>query len=390
VASPFREHWLLDPNVTFLNHGSFGACPRPVLAEQVALRELMERAPIQFLWQELPARLARARERVAEFVGADADDLVFTSNATEGVNAVLRSLDLAPDDEILVTNHGYRACANVVRFVTERTGARAVLVDVPFPIADPEQVVAAILRAQSPRTRLCLVDHVTSNTGLVFPIARIVTALRERGVEALVDGAHAPGMVDVALNDLGAAYYAANFHKWGCAPKGAAMLWVRRDLQARVIPGVISHGYGAPLEHRYRALFDWTGTRDPTPWLCIPHALDWLSSLFGGGFAEVRARNRELALEARDVLCARLAIAPPAPDSMVGSLAAVPLARRAVRRDPGGQVELYHALLARGFEALVQPWPDDEQLVVRVSAQLYNERADFERFADALAAELGL
>jgi isopenicillin-N epimerase len=195
-------------------------------------------------------------------------------------------------------------------------------------------------------------------------------------------------MVELDLGQLGAAYYAANFHKWGCAPKGAAILWVRRDRQARVFPTVISHGYGAAPERRFRAQFDWTGTRDPTAALCIPVALDCIGALCPGGWTEVRTRNRELALSAGSLLCAALGLAVPAPDAMVGSLASVPLDRPALRREPGGQVELYHALFARGFEVLVQPWPDDSQLVVRVSAQLYNERAEYERLAQALVSEL--
>lgn len=388
MSSPHRQHWLLDPGTTFLNHGSFGACPRAVLEQQSELRERMERAPVQFLWQELPDRLAAARERVAEFLGADAEDLAFTTNATEGVNAVLRSLCLSPGDEILVSNHGYRACNHAVHFTASGAGARVVVANVPFPVQRAEDVTEAILAGVSPRTRLAVVDHVTSNTGLVFPIRDIVASLRERGVETLVDGAHAPGMVDVRLEALGAAYYAANFHKWVCAPKGSALLWVRRDLQSEIVPTVVSHGYGAPLERRFRALFDWTGTRDPTPWLCTPAAIDFLASLLPGGFEQVRVHNRALALEAQSLLGTALGVEPPAPSGMIGALAAVPVARPAVRREPGAQLELYHALVSRGFEALVQPWPDDGQLVVRVSAQLYNERDDYERFARALVDAL--
>jgi isopenicillin-N epimerase len=195
-------------------------------------------------------------------------------------------------------------------------------------------------------------------------------------------------MVRVDLNELSAGYYAANFHKWGCAPKGAAMLWVRRDLQPDVLPAVISHGYGAPVERRFHALFDWTGTRDPTPWLCIPVALDFLASLCGGSFRAVRETNHALALEAQQILCDALGVAAPAGPTWIGSLVSVPIARPVARTRPGTQVDLYHALLERGFEALVQPWPDERQLVVRVSAQLYNARSDYERFAVALVDAL--
>lgn len=349
----------------------------------------MEREPVQFLWQERPQLLNATRAKVADFLGALPEDVVFTSNATEGVNAVLHSLAFTPGDEILLTDHGYAACRNAADYVARRSGAKLTVARVPFPLEDPSQVTAAILETVTNKTKLALVDHVTSITGLVWPIKQIVAALSERGIDTLVDGAHAPGMVDLRLNELGAAYYAANFHKWGCAPKGAAVLWVRRDLQPNVIPPVISHGYTATRETRFCAMFDWTGTRDPTPYLCIPRALEFLASLCPGGFAEVRSRNRELALSARDILCKRLDLTPPAPDSMIGSLAALPIKRAASRKSQWAPDDLYLSLFERGFEPLVQPWPDDSQLVVRVSAQLYNEPSDYERFAEALAQQLG-
>ncbi len=381
---PLR-HWGLDPEIRFLNHGSFGACPLRVLDEQTRLRAELEKNPVQFM-RHLPERLHRVRERVGEFMGADARDIGFVSNATAGVNAVLRSLDFEPGDELLTTDHTYAACKNALDYVAERQGAKVVVVRVPFPLSSGAQVFEALLSGVSPRTKLVLVDHVTSITGLVLDVRAIVRALSEQGVDTLVDGAHAPGMVDVNLNDLGAAYYAANFHKWVCAPKGAGMLWVRRDRQAGIVPPVVSHGYRAPSEERFVALFDWGGTHDPTPYLCVPSALDTLAGL-GGGWDTVRATNRRLALQARDALCEALDIAAPAPDELLGSLAAVPLPHSAVITERGAD-PLYRALFERGFETLVMPWPKSPARVLRVSAQLYNRAEDYTALASALSEVL--
>jgi isopenicillin-N epimerase len=385
-----RAHWALDPDVVFLNHGSFGACPRTVLDRQSALRAQLEREPVRFFMRELEPLLDSAREEVARFVGARTEDVVFVRNATSGVNAVLRSLDLSPDDELLTTDHVYGACLQAMRHVAERAGARVVLARVPFPLASADEVTQAVLGAVTPRTKLALIDHVTSPTGLVFPVADIVRALASRGVDTLVDGAHAPGMVTLDLEALGAAYYTANFHKWTCAPKGAAMLWARRDRQASLHPTVISHGYASPRP-RKRLLeeFDWTGTDDPTAWLCVPDALRFVGGLVEGGWPAVQAHNRALALRARALLCEALSVPPPAPESMIGSLAAVPLPPGpAVART--SEVEpLQDALFARHrVEVPLPPWPAPPARLLRISAHLHNSLDEYQLLCEALGEEL--
>jgi isopenicillin-N epimerase len=384
-----KEHWLLDPDVTFLNHGSFGATPRAVLAVQSALREEMEREPVRFLARELEPRIDAARAALAQFVGAAPDDVAFVPNATAGVNAVLRSLDFDEHDELLVTSHEYNASRNALDFVAGLENAKVIPVDVPFPIDSPDTVVARVLEKVTDRTRLLLIDHVTSQTALVFPIERIVAELRARGIDTLVDGAHAPGMLPLDLRAMNVAFYTGNLHKWVCAPKGAGFLYVHPNRRYAVRPAIISHGANAQRRDRSRfhLEFDWTGTFDPTPWLSVPASLDFIASLVPGGWPEVMRRNRELALRARDVICARLGIAPPAPDSMLGSMAAFPLPQTSKPSTPFGDA-LHDELVARGFEVPVQNWPRWPQRVLRVSAQLYNELGDYERLAEAVAALL--
>jgi isopenicillin-N epimerase len=384
--------WPLDPDVIFLNHGSFGACPAEVLRHQAALRAEMEAEPVRFLSRELDGRLDAARAALGAFVGADPDDLGFVVNATTGVNAVLRSLLLAPGDELLTTDHAYNACRNTLDFVAGRAGARVVVAPVPFPLASPDAVVGAVLERVTPRTRLALVDHVTSPTGLVLPLERLVAELRGRGVEVLVDGAHAPGMLPLDLRSLGATYYSGNCHKWLCAPKGSAFLWVRRDRHADVRPVTISHGANAvrPGRSRFRLEFDWTGTCDPTAWMTVPKAIEYVGSLLPGGWPAVMARNRALALEARRLLCAATGTPIPCPDEMIGSLGSVPLPdgptrEIAWRRPDSLQGRLFEAW---HIEVPVMSWPAAPKRVVRISAQLYNSREHYVRLAGALAEEL--
>jgi isopenicillin-N epimerase len=381
--------WPLDPAIAFLNHGSFGSCPRAVLALQQRLRERLERQPVQFFMRDLEAMVDAARAALAQFVGAHPDDLVFVPNATVGVNTVLHSLRFEPGDELLVTDHEYNACRNAFEHAAERSGARVVVVPLPFPLRSAEEIVAAILERVTPRTRLALIDHVTSQTGLVMPIETLVRELHARGVDTVVDGAHAPGMVPLDLRRVGAAYYTGNCHKWVCAPKGAAFLCVRRDRQHLVRPLVISHGANSERTDRSRYLieFGWTGTGDPTASLCVPEALHFMGSLLPGGWPEVMRRNRELALGARHILCAALAIEPPAPEDLIGTLVSVPLANGkgasapdALHLDP-----LQERLLAEhAIEVPVITWPRWPRRLLRISAQLYNSVPQYERLAAAL------
>ncbi len=390
LAEPFT----LDPAWAFLNHGSFGACPRAVQQVQAGLRDRMERQPVQFLANDYEGLLDGARDVLAAFLHADPQGLVFVPNATTGVNAVLQSFDLRPGDDVLVTDHAYNACRNALDAVAGRAGGRVCVAAVPFPLSDATAVIEALRAAITPRTRIAMIDHVTSPTGLVLPIEAIVADLQGRGIDVLVDGAHAPGMVPLDLDRLGAAYYTGNCHKWLCAPKGAGFLWARADRRAGVRPVVTSHGANSKRADRsqFRLAFDWTGTADPTPYLSVPAALDLLGGLLPGGWPALMLRNRGLALHGRDVLCEALGVPRPCPDSMIGSLAAVPLPDRDSRfvpRPPLLLDPLQIALQDRArIEVPILSWPRAPQRLVRVSAQAYNHPAHYRSLAAHLRAFL--
>jgi len=385
--------WRLDPAVTFLNHGSYGACPEPVLAVQQAFRDRLEREPVRFLSGDLPGLLDEARTAVGRFLGADPEGLAFVSNATTGYNAVLQSLRFEPGDELLTDDHEYNATINAMRAVAARDGARVVVAPVPFPITRPEVVLDAILGAITERTRLVVVSHVTSPSALILPVAELVAELDGRGIDTLVDAAHAPGMVPVDVEALGAAYWTGNGHKWLCGPKGTAVLWVRADRRHLIHPLVVSHGANAPLagRTRFRHEFDWVGTSDPTGFLTLPAAIDWMATQASGGWPAIMASNHALALDGRDRLCAALGIDPPAPDSILGSMVTLPLDWLPAEDDVA-------AAFGRRLEAEeriqlpVGVWPvpaartDGVRPIaeIRISAQLYNEAADYDRLAAAL------
>jgi len=382
-----------------LNHGAFGACPRAVLELQQRLRAEMEQEPVRFFLRRMQPLLDESRRALAALVGADPADLVFVRNATTGVNSVLRSLRFQPGDELLVTDHDYNACRNAVRFVAQRAGARVVVAALPLPVESPRQVVDAVIARVTGRTRLAVIDHVTSPTAIVFPIEELVRQLKERNVDTLVDGAHAPGMLPLDLGRIGAAYYAGNCHKWLCAPKGAGFLHVRPDQQQQQIqPAVISHGFNTPRpgHTRFQDAFDWPGTDDPTPWLCVGEAIRFLEALTGGGMEGLMRRNHKLVLQGRRTLCEALDLSPTCPEEMVGSIAALRLpddadpaaaldASTAITPTHRWQLELLEQF---GIQVPVYHWPTAPHKLLRISAQAYNTAAQYERLVAALRSLL--
>ena len=389
MPSPLAHHWTLSPDVIFLNHGSFGACPIPVLAAQQEMRSRMEREPVRFMQRELEPLLDVARGQLGGFLQADPRHLAFVANATAGVNAVVRSLDFQPGDEILTTDHDYNACRCVLLDTARRTGAKVVIARVPFPVTGEQAIIDAILAATTARTRLAFIDHITSPTALVFPIGKIVRQLEARGIDCLVDGAHAPGSVPLDLDGLRPAYYTGNLHKWVCAPKGAGFLYVRPDRQERIRPAVISHGENTrrPGRSHFHDRFDWPGTLDPTAWLAVPDAIRFGASLHPGGWPELYDQNRALAAAGRALVAGRLGVALPAPNALLASMATIPLpdsiqraSFTADRIDPLQTRLLEHYRI----EVPIVRWGEPARRYVRLSAQAYNSTEDYRALAAAL------
>lgn len=380
----FQDYWLLDSGITFLNHGSFGACPISVLQTQQQLRHQLERQPLQFFNHTFEPLLDAARQALATFVGAEPEGLVFVPNATTGVNAVLRSLPWQAGDQVLITNHEYNACRNALNYVAERAGVQVKVAAIPFPLESAAQVIEAVLTKVTPQTRLVMLDHVTSQTGLIFPIAALVQKLAALGVETLVDGAHAPGMLPLHLATLGATYYTGNCHKWLCAPKGAAFLYVRADRRDLIHPLTISHGANATRSDRSRFWleFDWMGTDDPTAYLCVPKALEWMDSLLPGGWPELMHRNHELAIAARQILAERLHILPPCPDHLIGAMAVLPLPNITA-------LQLQQTLWNQySIEVPLYDWGEPPRPYLRISAQIYNDLEQYDLLASKLLSLL--
>lgn len=371
-----KSLWTLDPTVHYLNHGSFGATPRTVLAAQARLRTELELEPIEFLGRQWPARVAAVRERLARFVGASPEGLCLVPNATTGVQAAIDAVDWRAGDEVVVGDHGYNAVKQALRRLADQRGVEVVQARIPFPLADREQVVGAFAAAIGPRTRLVVVDHVTSATALVCPVYELVALSRARGVAILVDGAHAPGMLPLDLDSLGADFYTGNLHKWVCAAKGTALLYVAAPWRSRVHAPVTSHGYGLGLH----AEFDWPGTFDPTAWLSLPEALDHGGAL---GWPTLRAHNHALVQEGRERVARALGVTLPHPDdpALYGSMAAIPF--------PAGAPGDGPALTARMYaqHRVEVPFTSyDGRVWIRVSGQAYNAPGDYSALASALAS----
>jgi isopenicillin-N epimerase len=366
-----REEFLLDPEVVFLNHGSFGACPRPVFERYQAWQLELEREPVDFIANRLPGLLAEARAALAAYVGAAPDDLTFVQNATTGVNMAARSLDLRPADEVLATGLEYGACDLAWQAICTRAGARYVRAEMPLPLGD---VVEALFARQTDRTRVVYASHITSETGVLLPIEQIVRRARDAGLTTVVDGAHAPGHVPLDLEALGADFYAGNCHKWLCAPKGSGFLHVRPEHQERVEGAIVSWGHEEPATFVSRTQEQ--GTRDAAAYLTVPDAIAFQQERAWG---DVRARCVQLCREARRDLCAVLGTEPIAPEEMVLQMASVRL--------PDGVGAALQRSLWEDHRIEI-PVTRPQKDLLRISVAAYTGRKDVERLLAALPRAL--
>ncbi len=390
--SKLSKHWILDPNITFLNHGSFGACPKLILDEQTKLRTSLESDPVTFMESTARELWAESLVRLSKFINADSEGMTFVTNATSGVNTVLKSLDLKPNDEIIVLDHSYQACWNAVDFITKKTGAKTVVAPIPFPIDSNEQIIEGILQNVTERTRLALIDTVTSPTGLRLPFEELVSELQSRNVDVLLDAAHGPGIVTLDIKKLDPAYVTGNAHKGLCTPKGSAFLYIREDRRNRIRPLSVSHGasVSGTDQERFRFEFDWTGTQDPTAWLCIPSAINHIGSMLSGGWPAIMDYNTNLAIQGRNLLLEALGTPKPSPDSMIVGLAAVLLPGSGVLTTSALEPDPLHTLLFEKYRIQVPVfgWPHHNKRYLRIASYLYNSLEEYEYLAEALKKEI--
>jgi isopenicillin-N epimerase len=378
-TKPLREHFLLQPNVFYLNHGSFGACPRDVFEAYQKWQLDLERQPTEFLGRRFTELMREARTVLADYVGAHSDDLVYITNVTVGLNTVARSLRLAPDDEVLSTDHEYGALDRTWRFICQKRGTRYVRQPVDLPVTDAEQIVEAIWAGVNSRTRVLFLSHITSPTAIIFPVAELIRRAREMGILTIVDGAHAPGQIPLDLDSLGADVYLANAHKWMLSPKGAAFIHARREVQELLEPLVVSWGWEAesPGPSRFVDHHEWQGTRDIAPFLAVPAAIRFMAQ---HDWPQVQRRCHELVRSARQAVAELTGLEPITPDGpeWFAQMASLPLPRCDPRL-------LQQELLDRyGVEIPIITW--NERQFARISVQGYNTRAD----VDALVAALNV
>jgi len=379
-----RELFLLDPDIVFLNHGSFGACPRPVFEVYQAWQRELERRPVEFLGRRSAELLAEARARLAEHVGASPENLVFIPNTTTGVNIVARSVALQPGDEVLTTNQEYGACDRVWELVCDRTGANLVRRELPLPLPGPAEVVEAIWSGVTPSTRVLYLSHITSTTALILPAAELCRRARQAGILCVIDGAHVPGQIPLDIEAVGADVYVANCHKWLCAPKGAALLHVCPEHHLTFDAAVISWGYcdqvqghtsfdgylgSTPFVRRHQ----WQGTRDISAFLSLPAAIDFQRE---HGWDEVRRRCHAMALDVRDRIGALTGLPPICDDDAFGQMVPVPL--------PPCDAEQAKSTLYDRFRIEVPITSAGGCQLLRVSLQGYNTGADVDALVDAV------
>ncbi|UYV11477.1 MAG: aminotransferase class V-fold PLP-dependent enzyme [Phycisphaera sp.] len=425
------RHWIHEPGITFLNHGSFGGCPQAVLETQAAWRARLEGEPVRFFAEDLFGLIDWARANVARFIGCDADGLVFVPNATTGAATAIHSLiasgQAEAGDEVLLTDHEYMACANNLRHMAKAAGLGVVTATLPFPNPTPQGVIEAVLGAVTPRTKIALLSHITSASAMVLPAKELVEALEGRGVRVVLDGAHAPGHIDLDVGTLRPSYYTANLHKWVCSPKGSAVLWVHPDQRERCRPLVLSNMANNPQPGRphLHTEFDYVGTNDPTAILVVPAALRIMAAITRGelpkrfaaeafdtsgdsetldaSWADIRSRNTSMAFDAQRLLSRELGTTAPVPEDMTACIAMVSLPGvdadtwdRLSERPTKHNDALQDALIANwGIQVPVTLPPTAERQgvplrCVRLSAQLYNSPEQYSYLAEALKAELAV
>lgn len=378
-----KEQFLLDQDVIFLNHGSYGATPRPVFDVYQDWQRRLERQPVLFLGREFNSIIQEARLALGSYLNAEADDLVFIPNATHGANIIARSLDLGPGDEILTTDHEYGACDFTWEFVCKASGAHYIRHSIPLPVSTPGEIVQRFLAGITPQTKAVYLSHITSSTAMRLPVEQICQGARAKGVLSIIDAAHSPGQIPVDLQQLGADVAFGNCHKWMLAPKGSAFLYVRREVQKIIQPLIVSWGYEAAPEFttgsRFVDLLQWTGTRDPAAALTVPAAIRFMEEHH---WQDVRVRCHQLLRQALARICDLTGLLPayPLESDFYSQMAVAPLPPC----DPAGlKRRLYEEYR---IEVPITEWQGRQ--FIRISIQAYNDPNDVEMLLHALSVLL--
>lgn len=373
--SKFVKYWGLDKNIIFLNHGSFGSCPIPVLNKQNEFRKKLESEPVRFFTREYEKLYYNSKKALADFVNCDYEDIVFVNNATTGVNTILKSYDFNAGDEILITNQIYPACKNAVNFVAKKYSLNVNEVKISLPVKDNSQIISLITNSITPKTRLALIDHITSIPGIIFPVKELTEILHSKNIDVLIDGAHAPGMVDLNIKDINPEFYTGNCHKWLCTPKGSAFLYVKKEKQDMIHPLVTSRSTNNDSVNKFQLEFSWQGTDDVTPFLCIPTAIKFLDSLHKDGIKGLIKRNHNLAFEAGKMICNEFDLELPYPENMTGTLYGIPFFKDKqvnyfiTNNRSKLQDILYYEY---NIEVIVTYWDKPPDRILRIAAQAYN------------------
>ncbi len=393
--SPLIRYWQINPEIVYLNHASFGACPLPVYEQQRNFMDEQEKEAVDFFVNHLPGHYAAAKQKLAETLGADPNDLVFVPNTTTGVNTILHALPSKAGDEWLTTSHAYGACALAMQHYAKQKNCQVNVAPIPFPLQTKQEVIDAIEKAITPKTTFAMIDHITSATGSIFPVEELIALLHRHNILVLIDGAHAPGMVDLNIAALGADFYVGNCHKWLFTPKGSALMHVQPQHQSWVTPLVISHfnDKAAGTAAHWSNQFLWDGTHDFSAFLSVKAGIEFGEVVLDGAWPAIRKHNRDLALQAGHYLCDLMHTTMPAPDDMIGFLVNVKVPDGEI---PPGAKYNYTTHLKRilfekyKIEVPVFYFPAAPQQWVRISTQVYNTMEQYEYLGECLKKEFNL
>ncbi|HPS28750.1 MAG TPA: aminotransferase class V-fold PLP-dependent enzyme [bacterium] len=386
-TSDYSHLFLIEPGFTALNHGSFGSCPAEIINYQFELVKKMESLTTRFFTRIVKDLNAESMYSLSRFVNASSADMIFIRNATTAANAVINSMTFKPGDEIVTTNLIYGSCRNALDYAAQTKGAVIKKANIPFPVKSENEIAESILGLITKKTKLIFIDHVTSETALILPVQKICDEANRLGIDVFIDGAHAPGMLPLDISAINPTYYTGNCHKWICAPKGTAFLFVRPEKQESVIPPIISNYFcqGETSNARFHSSFDWSGTMDYTNYACVGKTIDYLENKVSGGWNGIMKRNHELVITGRNIITKELHLDQYLPDELIGSMATIKLNSTA-DIDPKTGIDLIQMELLDKYniETVITTLYPTKQRILRISAALYNNETDYEKLAEAL------